>query len=170
MRSAIRHYADVLTSVVGHLLKRGTDQAVVATVRVALSANTEGVPSQCLFIHVACTAPSAYVNVFVAVTSRPTFGPDFVTLPWQKVCSHDSAWRDDGVRSALKNCASALYAVARATSPNAEWDEYLNLDQFFLVPSAACIPERAAGAEVSPLDATALVASCMPPVSGAVDA
>lgn len=62
MTSAIRHYADVITSVFDHLLKRGTDQAAVATLRVDLYNHADDASTHRLFVHVLCSAPSAYVR------------------------------------------------------------------------------------------------------------
>lgn len=168
MTTAIRHYADVITSVFGHLLKRGTDQAVVATLRVDLDNHADEASAQRLFVHVACSAPSAYVNVFVAYTSRPAAG-NLRELPWRKVCSHDSAWREDGVRGALKSSVSAFAAIVREQPTNAEWHEYLHLDHLSVVPLNQVLSEQIAHVEPAPFDARTAVRTCLSTTPSAAD-
>lgn len=130
MQSAIRHYADVITSVIGNLLKRGSSEAVVLTLRMELDSHVSGSAARRLFVHLACLAPGAYVNVFVAFSERP-IGRGFLPLPWVKICSHDSAWRDDGVRFALKSSASQFRDLVQEREPAVppeEFQEFLQLD------------------------------------------
>lgn len=168
MISAIRHYADVITSVFGHLLKRGTDQAVVATLRVDLDNHADDASAQRLFVHVLCSAPSAYVNVFVAYSSRPASG-DLRSLAWRKVCSHDSAWREDGVRAALKSSVAAFAAIVREQPTTAEWHEYLHLDHLSVVPVNQLLNEQIAHLEPAPLDARTALRACLSTTPSSAD-
>jgi hypothetical protein len=49
-------------------------------------------------LHFACYSPRNYMRVYAAVSKS---GLEYSALDWTLVCNHDSAWREDGIRS---NC------------------------------------------------------------------
>jgi hypothetical protein len=102
---SIKSYADVLIATIEGLFPKGTAAVIgkVFLVSVCVEiddyASQHKIPTTRGIIHLAITADTNYVKVFVASTERSV--PWREIKDWAFVCNHDSAWRDDGVRSTL---------------------------------------------------------------------
>lgn len=101
----IAPYADCLVATIHHLFRKGTPavqgKVFYVTVRSIFADYTEDEDSIGGFTHLAIVAESNYVQVYASLTPRPDRGRDITN--WRLICDHDSAWRDDGVRSALSS-------------------------------------------------------------------
>lgn len=110
----ITPYADCLVATIHHLFRKGTPavqgKVFYVTVRIILADYTEDVESIAGFVHLAVIAESNYVQVYASLTPRPDRGQDITD--WRLICDHDSAWRDDGVRGAIKSAAKLVEALA----------------------------------------------------------
>ncbi|KWT95566.1 MULTISPECIES: hypothetical protein [unclassified Variovorax] len=116
----IHSYADVIVANVYHLLPKGTDQAYAVSIRMDFNnyQTDKELPTVGGYLHLACHAPANYMSVFAALTKRPIARYD--ELDWAHVCSHDSAWRDDGIRATMRETFRTLHWHA---------ESYLNCSQ-----------------------------------------
>lgn len=126
--SGLYHYANILVSTISSLFlndKRNADRIFAVTVRLQFS-NYETDTEFCRFLHLAVAAPSNYKKVYAALTDRPM---GFKDVKWDLVCSHDSAWRDDGIRWALKNAYenTLIKAVAADVTKLKNQREYMDI-------------------------------------------
>lgn len=145
MSETIRAYADVLVANVKSLVKKGGFHSFYVSVRIELndhSTDDEFVPVGG-YLHLACYAPNNYMRVYAAFTDRPEY--DMTGLPWQLVCSHDSAWREDGIRRTLLNAETAIQerAVVLFAQPLAKLSRHFSIDQMALSDTLAHFWERA---------------------------
>ncbi len=112
---SIRDYADVIVATIEHLFPKGSPevQGKVFVVSVGISlddfSSDEVKASVYTTLHLAIVASSNYVGVYAAA-SRMSGG--WRALEWKLVARHDSAWRDDGVRSALCDGRDDLVKIA----------------------------------------------------------
>jgi hypothetical protein len=115
----ITPYADCLVATIHHLFRKGTPavqgKVFYVTVRNILADYTEDDDSISGFVHLAVVAESNYVQVYASLTPRPDRGRDRDVTDWRLICDHDSAWRDDGVRSALAAAYKLTEALAVST-------------------------------------------------------
>lgn len=104
MQSPIFLLADFLVATIQGIYlndPRNKDLAFATTVRVSFDDYSgEEKPSIEGFIHLAVVGQSGgYKKVFAAFTMRPI---GYTSVNWQMVACHDTCWRSDGVRDALK--------------------------------------------------------------------
>lgn len=134
-------YADMLVATIQHLFPKGTPQVQGKVFATSFRIEMEHTPSPrerkptvrgC--VHLAILADRNYVKVLSATTERPCEFTDIDN--WVLLCDHDSAWRDDGVRSGLKSAYQALYKEATSRFNRTE-DAMLvsiNVDKMAIVP------------------------------------
>jgi hypothetical protein len=130
----ILSYADVIVANVYHLLPKASDQAYAVSIRMEVNnfQADEELPEVGGYLHLACHAPANYMSVFAALTERPIVS--FDRLDWALVCCHDSAWRDDGIRSTMRETFRALqrHAEGYFKSPAADLSVHLAIDDMTL--------------------------------------
>jgi hypothetical protein len=101
----MKPYADMLISTIEHLFPKATLQVQRKVFAVSFRILAEGDPSMSskaairAYVHLAIVADSNYVKVCATQTDGLKAFKDL--QDWHLVCDHDSAWRDDGVRSVL---------------------------------------------------------------------
>jgi hypothetical protein len=108
-------YADSTVATIQHLFlnnKGFSDKVFAVTIRIVADyyGSEKDLPSVSGFVSLA-VIPSGHRQVYASFTKRPHA---FSDREWQLVCSHDSAWRDDGVRSTLKGAYDAVMREACA--------------------------------------------------------
>lgn len=141
----MKPYADMLIATIEHLFPKGTPQVqgkvFAITFRLMAAedpakAKAPGCPALRSYVHVAIIADRNYVKVCAAESERSI---PFAAIPdWQLVCDHDSAWRDDGVRSTLMK---AYKDIVRRTAGAFECAERsievgVSVDKMSILPRA----------------------------------
>lgn len=129
---SIRDYADVLVSCVEHLFPKQSPQShghlFVASVCMSMSNYSvdDGANTVVATLHLAVQAESNYVSVFAAASRVQ---PVWHDLKWALVARHDSAWRDDGIRAALRDAHAELTKLAaeRLACEPKDLSEHLSL-------------------------------------------
>lgn len=137
--------ADMMASVFDELLKRGSSDAWVATIRMEYNdyARPEELPSVGGFLTIACYAPTNYVTVMAAFSQRPPYisrsaqGSDLAQIDWQPITRHDSAWRDDGVRCTIMSVHKQIARAAEGVFAKAAKDLsfHIHLEHLDKVPA-----------------------------------
>lgn len=130
----ITDYAKTMISVLNNLIQRGVsgENAWMFVTRFDFE-NYDGydgdIPFVTGFLSVACYADSNYVRVLAAFSDAPPGDPS--ALDWQPIVWHDTAWRSDGVASALKECDSQMWthACARLQCSAGEITRLISMDR-----------------------------------------
>jgi hypothetical protein len=105
-------YAETLVSTIHFLFRKNAPEFLgkLFAVTVRMDANDyvseEEQPTLGGYVHLAIDASSNYVTVLAAFTQRPEDWLDVKN--WVRVCEHDSAWREDGVKSTLKHAYAEI--------------------------------------------------------------
>ena len=159
MNDTIRAYADVLIANVKCLVQKGGFRSFHVSVRIEFndhSTDTEFIPVGG-YLHLACYAPNYYMRVYAAFTERPAY--DVSTLPWHLVCSHDSAWREDGIRRTLLSTEKAIEqrAVELFCQPRSKLSQHVAIDHMELSEGHAIFWEERADMKVTTLDVETLM-------------
>jgi hypothetical protein len=159
MSETIRAYADVLIANVKSLVQKGGFRSFHVSVRIEFndhSTDTEFIPVGG-YLHLACYAPNNYMRVYAAFTERPAY--DVSTLPWHLVCSHDSAWREDGIRRTLLGAERAIEerAVELFCHPKAKLSQHVAIDHMELSEGPSMFWEERADMKVETLDVETLM-------------
>jgi hypothetical protein len=113
----IAPYAESIIVTISHLFRKGTPEVqgkvFYVTVRSVFADYTKDEESIAGFTQLAVVAEQNYVQVYASLTPRPNRGRDITDWrSWKLICDHDSAWRDDGVASALKSAYKLTQALA----------------------------------------------------------
>lgn len=143
---SILDYGNVIVANVMHLLLKGEDvakKAYAVSIRVDVNdyESEDQLPAVRGFVHLAVTAATNYKKVFAAFTEMPTA---FDKLDWVLVCSHDSGWRDDGVRHTLTAAHRDILAEATRIfeKPAKSLTQDLLITDMALAPVAQVFGER----------------------------
>jgi hypothetical protein len=145
---SIRAYADVLIATIFHLMPKGAPETkgkvFAVSVRVALYSHEPGRPRPPMggMIHLAVVADRNYVDVYAAHSDQSkSWG---MIEDWTRVCSHDSAWREDGVRATLVQTHDTMRKAALV-----EWQceskgifEQLSIDQMGVMNQTSLFSSR----------------------------
>jgi hypothetical protein len=107
-------YADYIVTTVTNLLlndPENANKAFATTLRVTINdySTEEEIDEVGGFLGIA-VLPTGYRQVYASFGERPS---GYLDRDWQLVCRHDSAWRDDGVRSTLKEGFKTLVDAAQ---------------------------------------------------------
>lgn len=137
---SIKAYADVLIATIQNLFPKGTAavKGRVFVVSVCVDIDdyhaSEQKPTERGIIHLAIIADTNYVKVLAAQTERTTPWGDI--KDWTLVCRHDSAWREDGIRSTLISMHQKMLAAAatKFKTPARDLSEHLSITSMGILP------------------------------------
>lgn len=127
-------YSDVMKSVFDSLIRKGSEQAWVASLRLEFNDYDDSLDEEPDpvggFLVIACFAPSNYVHVLGAFSERPLWDGDLERVDWQPLSCHDSCWRDDGVADAIRSAFRQVAEKAKKSFGKEIKDLsfYMNLD------------------------------------------
>jgi hypothetical protein len=144
---SIKAYADVLIATIQNLFPKATSavqgKVFLVSVRVDIDDHdaVKELPTSRGVIHLAIIAETNYVKVMAAQTERTTAWRDITD--WAVVCRHDSAWRDDGIRSTLISMHQKLLATAAETfkKPAKDLSVHLSIDAMGILPQVEVFGE-----------------------------
>ena len=110
----IAPYADTLVQTIQQLLIADPDQrdkAFAVTLRAYVEDHDKlgSVRAVRGFVSV-CVVAAASPKVYASFSDRPR---RFLEMDWHLICCHDSAWKDDGVRSVLVEATNAVIERAK---------------------------------------------------------
>lgn len=129
----INAIANTLVSTVQMLMPKGSDQVFVVVVRMDFDDYSGDVekPSVVGYVTLACYAPNNYMRVYAALTPRPPATEKPMDL--RLVCSHDSAWRTDGMKDSLISSHRALLdrADREFDFPKSSISQTLGIEKMF---------------------------------------
>lgn len=158
--SDISAYADVIVATVDNLLLKGNPVVYVVSVRIDIDDFTGAEkPAVVGYVHLACHAPNNYMAVYAAYTPQPAWvWPD---VAWTKVCQHDSAWRDDGIRSTLRTAHQAIvkHAEIHFGRPASSLSCHLGIDNMALTTTTAVFGRSSPVFVLGSLDVVSMLAA-----------
>lgn len=144
MNEVLDAYAESLARMVGGVFAKRTDNVLYAAISIKYDEIRSDTPHFPLVatVHLALYAPNNYVSVYAAVTDRPVMSP--LDLPWTFLCSHDTSWREDGVRSVLRAANKAAKSRAEVLFPAPEFliCPHFSMDKLSVQPHSEVIKQE----------------------------
>lgn len=148
------HANDIVAVVTNLLLKEAENRDKVFAVRVRIDIDDhdaeDPAPTVMGFVSLA-VVPTAYRQIYCAFSDRPKA---YLECSWRLVCSHDSAWRDDGIRSTLKAAYTTLLRQAekRFGKDAAVLSIHIAIDDMAIKPAEAILNPTIVNNEIGAME------------------
>lgn len=134
-------YADALVAIADDLYKKGSGDALLMDLRISLDkySDEDGFePVVAGYLNLVCYAPRNYMRVYACVTPKTM---PMQEMQWRLLCSHDSAWRDDGIRSGVRGFYQAAMRLARSKLSGEPGREHIAIAKLAIAPVNYMLPE-----------------------------